>query len=310
LKRSIGEGSYGKVFLGVNETTGAQEAVKVIPKRLVKDLAHVRDVWRETTLLERLRHPGIVLLHEVHHLSRHVCLRMELVGRFNIFQVQRASRGGRFGLTTVWNVGLQVAAALAHCHENGIAHRDIKHENVVLCDTAEPPEFWRVKLIDFGHAVDVAKAAAERICGTMPFAAPEVLRAHHPSVLWDCEGDPDPRSADVWAHSVMLVEMAYKVGEFNRALGWPMDVEPGESRGAELAAFFHGGIRRLSEALSKIPPPEDDVDPLDQDFLAVLTGALRVEPGRRWSMSKVHDKMTACLEAVGQGASPDRFSTC
>mmetsp|Transcript_102289 Transcript_102289/g.286792 ORF Transcript_102289/g.286792 Transcript_102289/m.286792 type:complete len:142 (+) Transcript_102289:3-428(+) len=134
------------------------------------------------------------------------------------------------------------------------------------------------------------------MCGTMPFTAPEVLRAQHPSVLWDCDGDPDPRAADVWAHAVMLLEMAYSLGEFNRMLGWPPDVQPNEERGSELAFFFQRGVKRMAQALSKVPPLEGEADPLDEDFLAVLGGALRVEPGRRWSMAKVADKMASCLE--------------
>merc|ERR1719270_2095580 len=232
LGQKLGEGSFGKVYVGRNEESGEMEAVKILSKRRIQDLCHVRDIWRETTLLQNLQHPGIVTVCGVLHTPQYICMRLELVGRRNLSKAQKEV-GGRFAPDFFWDVGGQVAYALAYLHTRGVAHRDVKHENVVLRD-AEEGSGPTIKLIDFGHAVEVRRAFAERQCGTMPFAAPEILRAREPSVVWNPEGDPDPCAVDVWTHGVLLLEMVCGLGAFNRMLGWPMQVEPTSERGAEL----------------------------------------------------------------------------
>jgi TolB-like protein/Tfp pilus assembly protein PilF len=100
--------------------------------------------------------------------------------------------------------GVQISEALAHAHERGVSHRDLKSANVIIT-----PE-GRAKVVDFGLAsrvnrevvVDETTMAtlatqADGVAGTLPYMAPEQLR-----------GDPGDTRSDVWALGVVLYEMA------------------------------------------------------------------------------------------------------
>ncbi len=105
---------------------------------------------------------------------------------------------------SVIRYGTQIADALAHAHERGIVHRDLKSANVVIT-----PE-GRAKVLDFGLAARMPQADAEAVTktqeaiphagmlvGTLAYMAPEVLR-----------GEAATARSDIWALGVLLYEMA------------------------------------------------------------------------------------------------------
>ena len=100
--------------------------------------------------------------------------------------------------------GIQIAGALAHAHDHGIVHGDVKSANVIITPDG------RAKVLDFGLARRVRAQAVEEVtrsqdrlmdlgvvAGTLPYMAPELLRG----------GTSDERS-DIWSLGVLLYEMA------------------------------------------------------------------------------------------------------
>ena len=66
LQKSIGEGTFGKVKLGIHSLTGEKVAIKILEKKRIIDVADVERVSREIHILKLIRHPNIIQLYEVH----------------------------------------------------------------------------------------------------------------------------------------------------------------------------------------------------------------------------------------------------
>ncbi|CAC5406655.1 TSSK [Mytilus coruscus] len=90
----------------------------------------------------------------------------------------------------------QVVKAVEYCHSNGIAHNDIKLENVLSNGC--------VKLADFGFAKS-SVAESEEFCGTLPYAAPEVIMGMEHNTM----------KADMWSMGVMLYVMLFGAFPFS-----------------------------------------------------------------------------------------------
>jgi serine/threonine protein kinase len=81
----------------------------------------------------------------------------------------------------------QIIKAIAHCHAQGVIHRDIKAENIMINDQGQ------VKLLDFGLSKNSEVCKDREICGTPYYMAPEMIL-----------GDPYDTKVDVWSLGVML----------------------------------------------------------------------------------------------------------
>jgi len=239
LSHMLGQGAFGAVYLGWNEERSEQEAVKVIEKASLRDLNKVCNVWREITLLRSLRHPGVIGIRSCTHTQFYITIHMEYGGGMNLSDYL-SKYGGHIDMARVWTIGHKVAEALSHCHENAIAHRDVKHDNIMVL--VHPRRQLITKLIDFGLGVEVGRHSMGQKCGTMLYCPPEMLMG---STVGSDE-EPDPRSGDVWALGVVMLEMAGGVGLMRRLLDWPHDVEPSVLRGEEIAATFGSGQLQAS----------------------------------------------------------------
>ena len=143
----------------------------------------------------------------------------------------------RLSAGRVLHLGIQITAALAHAHEHGVVHGDLKGHNVLVTPQGG------VKLLDFGLARSLEPASVESmtrqasgnpfngaIAGTVPFMAPETLR-----------GAPLTPAADVWALGVLLHEMACGARPFVGANTYEV-----------AAAILHDAPRPLP---ASVPPP-------------------------------------------------------
>jgi serine/threonine protein kinase/photosystem II stability/assembly factor-like uncharacterized protein len=196
----IGAGGMGVVYRARDEVLHRDVALKVLaagsPEELGKD-----HLLKEAQTASALSHPNICTIHEVGTLSDGFYIVMELVEGRPLSELAQAEKLSTEAIT---RYGSQIADALAHAHDRGIVHRDLKGANVVVT-----PAGW-VKVLDFGLArrvetgdidpVTRSYASIQReqaLAGTLPYMAPEVLL-----------GQTGSYQSDLWALGVLLYEAA------------------------------------------------------------------------------------------------------
>lgn len=199
LERQIGRGGMGDVFRA-RQTVPVERtvALKLLQQRLRGTLAEAL-FEVESQALARLRHPSIAQVYDAGSLDGQPYLAMEWVEGESIpnwLRTQRPDRRTRLALLA------EVARGAHHAHVNGILHRDLKPDNVMVVT-----EQGRVqpKIIDFGVAVawlaerhhDANRPSLAERVGTPNYMSPEQR---------DGRIDLDPRS-DVYALGVLLLQM-------------------------------------------------------------------------------------------------------
>jgi len=181
LQRTIGQGTYGRVRLATHRLTNSRVAVKQIPKE------HVASLTREIHHHRRLHHPHVLQLFEVIQTESHIWMILELCagGELYDYIIER----GRLSESEARSMFGQICLGVAYIHDNGIVHRDLKLENILL------DEHHNIKLSDFGFTREYqAHQLLQTKCGTMAYSAPEVLagmRYFGPEI-------------DVWSMGVIL----------------------------------------------------------------------------------------------------------
>jgi hypothetical protein len=182
----IGSGGTGVVYRAFDERLEREVAVKAIPG------ADSDRVLREAKAAARLNHPAIVTLYEFGAIAGDAILVSELAGGVPLGDLAAA---GDLTDREVAEVGLDVCAALAHAHQRGVVHRDVKPANIVVEVGGRRA---RAKLMDFGIAAlaDEARLTATgEVIGTLAYMAPE--RA---------DGSGASEAADVYSLALTLYE--------------------------------------------------------------------------------------------------------
>ena len=176
--RTIGSGSTGKVKLAVNLNNGLKVAVKIISRKYIQEpgknsketpASRRRRILREAAILNLASHPNIVRLHDLYVTDEYYCMVFEYVdgGQMLDYIISR----GKLAEPAARRFFSQLISAVAYCHANGIVHRDLKIENVLIDGRGD------VKLVDFGlsNFYD-PDAKLKTFCGSLYFAAPELLK--------------------------------------------------------------------------------------------------------------------------------------
>ena len=194
-RKVIGEGAFGRVYLGVARESGAPVAIKVI--RLA-DAAAARDMEREVSVFASLSHINVANYVSVAAQGAFLCIVMEYVSGGSLSKLV-ATFGPLTERCARRYIG-DVVQGLAYLHEHGVAHCDIKTQNLQLgCDHS-------CKLLDFGSAVvaDADGTFAEAgagpdgqpiFRGTPAYAAPEMALGHVSGAV------------DVWSLGVSVFEV-------------------------------------------------------------------------------------------------------
>jgi eukaryotic-like serine/threonine-protein kinase len=174
LVREIGSGGMSTVFLGRDEVLDRPVAVKILNPELEGSDVSSR-FRREGRTAARLSHPNIVQVYDAgedefdgHEVSYIV---VEYVSGGDLKDL--IDRNGPVPGAMLSRIGAAVADGLAHAHERGIIHRDIKPQNVLLDEYGSP------KLTDFGiaRALDMkGSTSTDSYLGTALYSSPEQLR--------------------------------------------------------------------------------------------------------------------------------------
>ncbi|KAB2049838.1 hypothetical protein E1A91_A13G215300v1 [Gossypium mustelinum] len=141
LGRMLGHGTFAKVYHARHVTTGKSVAMKVVGKEKVIRVGMMEQIQREISVMNMVKHPNIVELHEVMASKSKIYFAMELVRGGELFSkvVQ-----GRLKEDLARVYFQQLISAVDFCHSRGVYHRDLKPENLLL------DEDGNLKVTDFG----------------------------------------------------------------------------------------------------------------------------------------------------------------
>jgi hypothetical protein len=261
LVRRLGAGGFGAVWLARDERLGRDVAVKAVPRAERRPDGRPE---REAIAAARLNHPGIVALYEAGADDDGHYLVSELVSGPTLADLVG---GGSLSDRDVARVGVALADALAHAHERGVIHRDVKPHNVIVPDRPQSAA-GIAKLTDFGIAHLVGDEPLTRtgdVVGTLAYMAPE-----------QAEGRRVTEAADVYALALVLYE----------ALAGAHPV-----RGAGPAET----ARRLGAVLPSLGRARRD---LPGDVVAAIDRALRPRPEERGPLGDLRAALAAAIEEL------------
>ena len=190
IREIIGEGGMAIVYRALDHRLNRDVAVKIMRDEMAADEEFRRRFCTESHAVAMLSHPNIVAVYDVSHNDNVEYIVMELVDGITLKQYME--RKGVVAWKEVVHFTKQISKALAHAHERGIIHRDIKPQNIMLLRDGT------IKVGDFGIAAlenEVYENNGEAI-GSIHYIAPEQARG-------EC---PDARS-DIYSLGVMMYEM-------------------------------------------------------------------------------------------------------
>ncbi|MET9072354.1 protein kinase [Streptomyces sp. NPDC004232] len=283
----LGRGGMGVVWRAVDEVLGREVAVKELrtyTDAAGPELSELRlRMQREARAAARVRHPGVVAVHDVAEVDGRPLIVMELIEGPSLDDVLRER--GTLDPYEAARIGAAVTDALAAAHRAGVLHRDVKPGNILLDRSG------RVVLTDFGIATmdDPGDGSATRLTrsgelvGSLDYLAPERAQG----------AEPGPAS-DVWALGATLFAAVEGASPFRRTSTYSTlaaivtEPLPEPRRAGALAPV----LRRL---LDKRPDARPDAEEACE--------ALREVTGTR-----TPDTPTTTLRATPPGA-PERTET-
>jgi serine/threonine-protein kinase len=192
----LGSGGMGQVYLARDIQMQRTVAIKLVDGRRQRP----QELVREARFAASLDHPSICTIHGVDYLGEEPFLVMEHVKGSPLSKVIRGRRS--ISATTALDFARQIISAVAHAHDRGVIHGDLKSSNVMIGPDGH------VTILDFGLAVRrdpgmrSGEAESTRLspssgaAGTVPYMAPEIIR-----------GQPASVQSDLWALGVLLFEM-------------------------------------------------------------------------------------------------------
>ena len=183
IVRLLGQGGMGAVYEARQEPLDRRVALKTLHAEYAQNEEAVTRFFNEAKVLSQLEHPSIVQASDFGHAADGTAylvmeyLRGQSLGRR---LTELAERGERLPTVTALQIAFQVADVLTIAHAQGIVHRDIKPDNLMLVSDAVAPGGERVKLLDFGIAKLTAaqdrgsvKTATQQVMGTPAYMSPE-----------------------------------------------------------------------------------------------------------------------------------------
>jgi urea transport system substrate-binding protein len=185
----LGRGGMGTVYKAEHRLLERLVVLKVIRAKLVANADAVRRFQREARLAARLAHPNVVTIYEAEEFGSTQMLVMEFIEGVNLAEL--VAERGLLPVAEACELIRQAAVGLEYVHGQGLVHRDVKPQNLLVSRTGQ------VKILDLGLATlkgDQKKPAGEltadrQFLGTVDFAAPE---------QWESSRDVDVR-ADIYS---------------------------------------------------------------------------------------------------------------
>jgi len=167
----IGSGGMSVVYKALCHRLNRYDAIKILRDDLSADGESRERFQAESQAIAMLSHPNIVSVYDVGHLDDMEYIVMELVDGITLKQYMQ--KKGALSWKETLHFSIQIAKALAHAHEKGIIHRDIKPQNIMLLKDGT------IKVADFGIAElqSSLSGSSDQAVGSVHYMAPSRPRA-------------------------------------------------------------------------------------------------------------------------------------
>lgn len=260
ITEKIGEGGMGAVYRALDTHLDRPVALKVLPPEKVADAERKSRFVQEAKAASALRHPNIVVIHDIASTLGQDFIVMELVEGQSLDQLI-----GRKGLKLNDALGyaVQIADGLAKAHGAGIVHRDLKPTNVMVTPDG------LVKILDFGLAKLAERSEASGAGPTLTLDAEGRPRTEEGYIVGtaaymspeQAEGQKVDARSDIFSFGSVLYEMLTGRKAFGR-----------DSQMKTLAAVLNEEPKPASSVSGVVPA----------ELERVITRCLRKDPQRRW----------------------------
>ncbi|XP_049815446.1 serine/threonine-protein kinase par-1-like isoform X1 [Schistocerca nitens] len=234
--KKLGQGTYGKVQLGINKETGQEVAIKTIKKAKIETEADLVRIRREIQIMSSVQHPNIIHIYEVFENREKMVLVMEYAAGGELYDY--LSERKVLSEDEARRIFRQISTAVYYCHKHKICHRDLKLENILL------DEHGSAKIADFGLSnVFDEQRLLNTFCGSPLYASPEIVKGtpyHGPEV-------------DCWSLGVLLYTLVYGAMPFD-------------------GSNFKRLVRQISQGDYFEPKKPSPASPLIREMLTVTPG--------------------------------------
>ncbi len=269
LDALVGTGGMSSVYRAHDTLLERNVAIKLLHEHVGRDADQVERFKREARAVAQLSHPNIVTVIDRGDRDGRQYIVFEYVEGENLKQL--IVRAGPLPVRRALEIAIQIAHALAFAHRQGLVHRDVKPQNVLL------PAGGEVKVTDFGIArsLDVQGfTQTGSVLGTSHYIAPE-----------QAQGEPVDERTDLYSLGAVLYELL--TGEV------PYD---GDTFVAVALRHVHDPVPRVRERRPDVPTR----------IAAAVDCALAKHPDDRFSsMEEFADELDACLEELGSDTERD-----
>jgi serine/threonine protein kinase/Tol biopolymer transport system component len=192
----LGEGSVGTVYKARDTKLDRLVALKILPSYRAGDDETAERFEREARAISTLNHPNIATIYAIERAAGLLFLVLEYLpgGTLQTKLSDLRARSERLSVQEIIDHGLQISSGLAHAHQRGVLHRDVKSENVLFAEDGS------LKVTDFGLAkmqLDQSLTEEGSVLGTPAYMAPEQFQGHQ-----------SDHRADVYSFGVLLYELA------------------------------------------------------------------------------------------------------
>ncbi|KAI3819020.1 hypothetical protein L1987_12842 [Smallanthus sonchifolius] len=234
ISEELGRGRFGVVYRCFSASSGHSFACKSIDKRLLSDSTDRQCIDKEPKVLQLLNgNPNTVQIHDLYEDDNYVHIVMDLCESPDLFD-RISQHGGVFSESEACSVFSPLMLSISYCHRLGIAHRDIKPDNVLFDSRG------KLKLADFGSAEWFAmneRGTMIGVVGTPYYVAPEIL-----------SGREYNEKVDVWSAGVILYIMLAGAPPFY-----------GETPAETFEAVLRGNLRFPMKIFRSVSPEAKDL---------------------------------------------------
>lgn len=199
LKTLIGQGGMADVYLARDSILDRDVAVKLLRSHLAQDAVYVERFAREANAAAALSHRNIVEIYDVGEDNGKYYIVMEYVPGTTLKDL--IHKRGALHIEEAIDIMMQLTQGIKEAHRNGIIHRDIKPQNILITDSGV------LKIADFGIAMIQSLAQVTEsttIMGSLHYLAPEIVR-----------GEKATCQSDIYALGIILYELLRGKVPFN-----------------------------------------------------------------------------------------------